>query len=547
MSDNVTRCGRLYWCPTCDVPLLTIEGQEPRCDICGSRQDRPRYAASDMRPVFKPEHDFLAHQLSVGIPNDIFYNRRRIIYRGQSLLSFTLREGALVLRKENLANNRRHIDGLEDDYEDYLRKVVRANQSVLQILENEAGEFIRKTAQQYPNRDRFVSFSGGKDSTVVASLVQESLGNVSLFFADTTLEHDETVKYISDFAQSRGFRLESRSSRNDFFDMSRKLDPPSRIMRWCCSVFKAYPINLFWSSLDQYVLGFDGIRRAESRGRNGYPRIFQSEKFVRQITARPLLYWNSLAVWLYIFHKGLPFNPLYEKGYARIGCFLCPYNTDYDDLLNSYYQTPGWQQWLDFLQGYAREQYSNRPDDWINAWVHQGYWKQRKPRKRNVIAVSRDSNGDGALQYVFSAGIPASLPELLKPICSIKASTDDGVFRSCIESSTRLAGCIGSRLLTIVTPEDESREEFQRLVEKQIEKAVNCIGCGGCVGVCPHKAISLASTGIVIDNDICRHEDCRICVTTNLGSSGYSCIAMGHKALRRRVSPNATEIAPAIS
>jgi phosphoadenosine phosphosulfate reductase len=543
MLDNPLQCGKVYWCPTCEVPLLTIMGEEPKCDICRSKEGKPRYAASDMRPVFEPERELLASKLHIKIPKNIFYNRRRIIYRGQTLFFFTLRDGEIVLRKENPTNYVRREDLEGYDYEEYLKKTVRANTTVLRRLEQEAVDFISKTVEQYPGRQHFVSFSGGKDSAVVATLVQETLGDVSLFFADTTLEHEETIHYIKSFAEEHSLSVETRASQNDFFDMSRKLDPPSRIMRWCCSVFKAYPINLFWGSLDDYVLGFDGIRKAESRSRNGYPRIFQSEKFIRQVAARPILHWSSLAVWLYTYYKELSFNPLYKRGYTRIGCFLCPYNTDYDDFLNSYYEIPRWQQWLDFLKNYAEQQYKHRSEEWIDAWVHQGYWKQRKPRKRTEYVVSQDSDNDTALLYVFTNGIPPNLPEFLKPICSIKTTTDGAVFRSCHrESRTRLAGRVGGGVLTIIVPEREQPKEFQRLVERQIEKAVNCVGCGGCIGICPHKAISLNDRGIVIDNEVCCHENCRLCVTTDIGGSGYSCIAMSYKAFRRRISRNGQEV-----
>jgi phosphoadenosine phosphosulfate reductase len=496
-----------------------------------------------MRPVFRLERKMLEGELCIKIPPNIFCNRRRIIYQGQTLFFYTLRDSEIVLRKENPANCVRSSDLKTDNFEEYLKKAVAANTTILGRLEKEAVDFVRGTDKRYPGRPHFVSFSGGKDSTVVANLVQEALGDVSLFFADTTLEHDETVQYIKDFAEQHLLPIETRASQNDFFDMSKRLDPPSRIMRWCCSVFKAYPINLFWGSLDGYVLGFDGIRKSESKSRSGYPRVFQSKKFIRQIAARPILHWNSLAVWLYIFYKDLSINPLYKRGYARIGCFLCPYNSDYDDLLNSHYQIPRWQQWIHFLDNYAREQYQHRSKEWIDAWVHQGYWKQRKPRKQTEYIVSEDSHDQTALEYVFANGIPPNLPEFLKPICSIRANSDSGVFRSChYESRAKLAGKVGNSLLTIIIPEEEQPQEFQRLVERQIEKAINCVRCGGCVGICPHKAISLNDRGLVINNEICHHEDCRLCVTTDVDNSGYSCIAMSYKALRRRISRNGQEI-----
>ncbi len=542
MPNEPPQCGKVYWCPRCEVPLLTIVGKKPKCDICESEGEKPIYAASSMRPVFKPERDLLEARLHIEIPYNIFYNRRRIIYRGQTLFFFTMKNGEIALRKENPANSVNQSDLERNDYEEYLSKAVKANASVLELLEKEAIRFIRKTAKQYPGRQCFVSFSGGKDSTVVADLVQQVLEDVTLFFADTTLEYNETVQYAKSFSKARSLSLETRASPNDIFEMSGELGPPSRILRWCCTVFKAYPINLFWGGLDDYVLGFDGIRKAESRSRSEYPRVFQSEKFIRQVAARPILHWSSLAVWLYIYYKDLPFNPLYRRGYARLGCFMCPYNTDYDDYLNSYYQVPRWKRWLGFLGDYAKKEYAHHSKEWIDGWVNQEYWKQRKPRKRTEYPASQYSDGNSTLLYFFEDGIPSSLPELLKPICPIDTSSDGSFSSSSPESSTTLAGKVNGEEFKITIPTDEQPKEFQRLVEKQIDKALNCVGCGGCIGLCPHKAISLDGGRIAIDNEICRHENCRVCVTTDLGGSGYSCIAMSYKSLRRRISRNGKEI-----
>ena len=46
--------------------------------------------------------------------------------------------------------------------------------------------------------DMFVSFSGGKDSTVTSDLVIRALSEPKILhiFGDTTLEFPETIKYV---------------------------------------------------------------------------------------------------------------------------------------------------------------------------------------------------------------------------------------------------------------------------------------------------------------------------------------------------------------
>jgi phosphoadenosine phosphosulfate reductase len=38
---------------------------------------------------------------------------------------------------------------------------------------------------------------------------------------------------------------------------------------------------------------------------------------------RPLLDWREQDVWDYLHARGLPYNPLHDKGYPSIGCAPC--------------------------------------------------------------------------------------------------------------------------------------------------------------------------------------------------------------------------------
>jgi len=535
MESDPVESGKVYWCPTCDVPLLSVVGEEPKCDICESRKSNPRYAASDLRPVFDRERDLLLRELGIEIPLNVWYDRRRILYRGNTLFAFTVVNNAIALRRRNPENNPCASD-LETDGDQHLAKTVAANTRILRRMEREALAYIQEAAKTYPKRRPFVSFSGGKDSTVVAFLARQALGAIPLFFGDTTLEYEDTTRYIYEFAREYEFPLESRASQNDFFEMSERLGPPSRIMRWCCTVFKAYPINLFWNSLEECVLVFDGMRRAESRSRSTYPREFRSKKYVRQLAARPILYWSTLATWLYVYYRELPLNPVYRRGHSRVGCVPCPYNTNYDDLLKQRFREPLWNQWVAFLEKYARER--NRPNP--VEWVLDGHWKKRMPGKTTSYVVSRDRtfSDDRALAYTFPGGIPTGLPQFLKPIAPIRSSATTGAFRSCHASDTRIAGAVGGKLLIVVRPPDMPEREFRRLVKVQIEKSLNCVGCGGCVGACPHGAISVNHASIVIDEERCQH--CLSCITSDLTGSGHSCVALSYKGHRDRVLRHAS-------
>ena len=67
-----------------------------------------------------------------------------------------------------------------NSYENFNRQVskfVEANKFRLSYLIDEANEFIKKISEKYEEEEIVISFSGGKDSTVVADLVINALGN----------------------------------------------------------------------------------------------------------------------------------------------------------------------------------------------------------------------------------------------------------------------------------------------------------------------------------------------------------------------------------
>lgn len=103
------------------------------------------------------------------------------------------------------------------------------------------------------------------------------------------------------------------------------IGPPSRVMRWCCTIFKTGAINRKLTALFKdktSILAFYGIRRSESASRSKYDRETQGRKISRQNTVSPAIDWMDFDVWLYILKRKIDFNVAYTYGYARVGCFV---------------------------------------------------------------------------------------------------------------------------------------------------------------------------------------------------------------------------------
>ena len=109
-----------------------------------------------------------------------------------------------------------NIDKVREEYQKYQEKntdryfkeqmeiFLQANRERYEALVEEADEYIRRVAVDYNFMEMFVSFSGGKDSTVVSDLVMRALGNPKVLhiFGDTTLEFPFTYEYVKRFKQA---------------------------------------------------------------------------------------------------------------------------------------------------------------------------------------------------------------------------------------------------------------------------------------------------------------------------------------------------------
>lgn len=526
----------IYWCKDCGVPLIGT-----KCNICGTEGT---YSCNDMRLIFPQEHIFLEKKFKTKLPKPLFYSRGRYIYNGKTFGSLKMDgEPSFKLAKES--NKIELKDDIEFDR--YKELFVQANLPYIKEIEEEAVDYVRKIVEEHGDYGTYVAFSGGKDSTVVADIAKKALGNVKLFFGDTTIEFPDTYEYIERLKRDESFEFEIWKSDKNFFESMKDLDPPSQKMRWCCTVFKAVPLNNFLTSNDfaneddlineirdknriKKILFFDGIRKAESSSRSKYERESGNKKASRQITARPILEWSSLAVWAYIFYSGIDYNRLYEKGYGRAGCMYCPYNTKYDDYLLKELYTEEWSNFQDGLKEYLLRTYTDKFEEYqYHIWLNNG-WKYRLPhRKSNFKASVFCSPNSASSTYKFDCEVNDEIIEFMKPLGDVKIHElntrkkfvvkKDGVFS--------LAGVVGADNIIFNVDNPKDKYKLKINLEKQIRKFMNCVHCGGCVGICPFGAISVKDNSYTIDESKCKGEKCQICIKTKF--AGANCVSLSYK------------------
>ena len=378
------------WCKNCNkeickTPVIKQANAPDRamCPLCG---EKTRYLCSDLRPVFPEER--LLIELLLGVPLkyincSVWALNNRYYIDGKPK--------ALPIKKFADADIPKLIADLEryrtnNNYDAFNRSLEifkRANQDRLVDIKTEAIDFINETAKNYSESSIVISFSGGKDSTVVADLVVRALSNPSLvhIFGDTTLEFPLTYEYEKRFRKQnpKAIIKVTKNKEQDFYKVCEDIGPPARMMRWCCSMFKTGPITRVINNLfkDTQILTFYGIRKHESVSRSKYDRVSSNTegvKIQKQTVAAPIFDWKDIDVWLYMLTEELDFNDAYRLGYDRVGCWCCPNNNERAQFLSKIYMPDEYKKWHDFLVAFAKRIGKPDPENYVDS----GNWKARQ-------------------------------------------------------------------------------------------------------------------------------------------------------------------------
>lgn len=496
---------KIFWCSNCNVPMYDEE-----CCECGSKGF---YVGTDIRPVFPEERllieilldePFKFKDLSVWniTGNKYIIDGKKLKCSIKKLMEKDHKEVIKQLNTHKVNNN-------YDGFNKYIEKFIKINKKRYNYLVTEATNFIIQQKKDYGDDETFVSFSGGKDSTVVSDLVIRALGNPGIIhiFGDTTLEFPMTEEYAKRFKlnHSKTPFLSARNKEKNFYDMCEVVGPPSRVMRWCCIVFKTGAITKKINSTfknKKKILTFYGIRRSESVSRSKYDRASDSPKITKQKVSSPIIDWFDFDIWLYLLTSNIDFNDAYRLGYSRVGCWCCPNNTEWSQYLAKIYMPEQADAWRNQLVSFATK--IGKPDPEV--YVDEGKWKARQggngvSYSENIFVSFKPCvNENESFNYALNKPITEELYEFFKPFGWInKDMGNERLGQVYITDKSgnpiiRLQGKIGSKELKVTAlkvPLGKARSirDIKQKIECQLTKYQMCLGCLGCESACKHDAI----------------------------------------------------------
>lgn len=421
--------------------------------------------------------------------------------------------------------------------------IVKEDCDSFDIMPEDEAEKQGKKVLQTTKVDYFLaSFSGGKDSQVVLDLCTRALppDAFRVIYSDTGYELPSSLKlyeqvqeyYHRLFPTLQFYTAKNHESVLNYWD---KIGTPSDKHRWCCAVMKTAPLyrmlKVPGTNKQAKVLAFEGVRAEESTRRSGYERIGRGVKHSTTINARPILRWSQVEIFLYIWRYKLPVNPSYRKGMTRVGCLICPFGSEWNEMVVRHHYAENLRPFEERLGEFASA--AGVKD--IDNYIAEGGWKRR--------ASGNFVKKDSFINFISIApNIKAVIKNPKYPIDTFLYTIGDYVLSE--PKKGKQYGEINiNKVIHKFTIEQKDSNYIFNLegvtdpvmigaIKRALYKSTYCIQCETCEVECPTGALTIYPK-VSINKQKCIH--CHKCldfhekgcivanslsITTNMGTSG---------------------------
>lgn len=239
---------------------------------------------------------------------------------------------------------------------------------------------IERIRQFEPPEGYYIAFSGGKDSCVVLDLVKRAGVKYDAHYNLTTVDPPELVYFIREYHAD----VEVHKPDKTMWQLiAEKGMFPLRQARWCCAELKEN------GGHGRFVI--TGVRWQESARRSKRRMVETCMTDNSRRFLHPIIDFTFNEIWQYIRQNNLPYCSLYDEGFHRIGCILCPMVKNHQELQKQIKRWPKLYGSYRFAaqKGYARmvEQRRKRGlepthktwQEWFDWWL----WERNGSNKEN--------------------------------------------------------------------------------------------------------------------------------------------------------------------
>lgn len=204
-------------------------------------------------------------------------------------------------------------------------------------------------SETYYHAPLVITTSGGKDSDVCLALARAAGIRYEVQHNHTSVDAPETVYHVRETfhrLENEGIKCTVnlptyKGARVTMWNLiPQKLMPPTRVVRYCCSVLKEQGGK--GRMITTGVRWAESAKRRKNRGiyekqsadisrritisndNDDTRRLFENCRLQAKRVCNPIVDWTGSDVWDYIRSEHIPVNPLYERGFHRVGCIGCP-------------------------------------------------------------------------------------------------------------------------------------------------------------------------------------------------------------------------------
>ena len=254
--------------------------------------DKPTGMSNEPRPVYAQELDLLGinkyycYDPQTDIPY-MWAEAQRYYYRGKNIFNtkggslYTIPEVQILKETDENGNECCVLEEGAELQPVNMELMIKKNHDLLEVLEQITIKKVYGIYRKYKKKvDRFhIALSGGKDSIVVFDVCRKALPDSSyvVIFGDTKMEFPDTYAVIDQIEQDclasniEFYRAASHFEPEESWTL---FGPPSRVLRWCCTVHKSTPQTIKLREItgkNNYIgLDFVGVRKHESVARSKY-------------------------------------------------------------------------------------------------------------------------------------------------------------------------------------------------------------------------------------------------------------------------------------
>lgn len=423
---------------------------------------------------------------------------------------------------DNISANQIDFESLAASQEKRTRQkmaIVKEDCDSFDVMPLETAKKQGKRVYQATRIDKFIaSFSGGKDSQVVLDLVTRAIPPYAfeVIYSDTGYElppslalYEEIQAHYNKLYQ--GLKFSIARNHDEVLNYWDKIGTPSDTHRWCCSVMKTAPLyrklKIDTTNKQARVLTFDGVRSEESTRRSGYNRIGKGVKHSTVINASPILNWNTVEIFLYIFKYNMPINHAYRQGMTRVGCLICPFSSEWNDMISHKCYDTQLEPFLTRVEKQTQKMGIVDVKDYIKA----GNWK-RRAGGRGMSFPSYMEIASTKPNLKINITSPQKDPLMwLYTVCEYNISGENPKYgeirykKKIFKFSIKNNG----KEYTVEFENIDREPVLQGLIKRAFYKSTYCLNCEACEVECPTGALSILPD-VHIDKSKCIH--CHKCL-----------------------------------